>query len=136
MGPTVVVPLEAALSVSLAATIGLAAALGHRRRGRKGLLGHAAGEAEARFGRYRGSRRALSQPAPSAGPPESEQRLRELMRARAFDRRGYIRVLPGEFLGITQQRAAQIAREEGLRAEAYGNRGSWRFGERVVEEVE
>lgn len=32
-------------------------------------------------------------------------------------------------------RAARIAWEMGLRAEPTGNRGSWRFGETVVEEV-
>ncbi|WP_369391148.1 hypothetical protein AB5J72_28520 [Streptomyces sp. CG1] len=67
---------------------------------------------------------------------DQEQRLREILRAREFDRRGYIRVSPGGYPGMTYQRAAQIAREEGLRAEAFGNRGYWRFGEKVVEEVE
>ncbi|MFD4634754.1 hypothetical protein ACFVYR_29000 [Streptomyces sp. NPDC058284] len=72
----------------------------------------------------------------SAPTPEQEQRLRDVLRARKFDRRGYIRVSPGNYPGMTQQRAAQISREEGLRAEAFGNRGYWRFGEKVVEEVE
>jgi hypothetical protein len=36
---------------------------------------------------------------------------------------------------VSQHRAARIAWETGLRAEAAGNRGSWRFGESVVEEV-
>lgn len=67
---------------------------------------------------------------------EQEQRLRDVLRAREFDRRGYIRVSPGNYSGMTYQRAAQISREEGLRAEAFGNRGYWRFGEKVVEEVE
>lgn len=67
---------------------------------------------------------------------DQEQRLREVLRAREFDRRGYVKVSPGGYPGMTYQRAAQIAREEGLHAEAFGNRGSWRFGEKVVEEVE
>lgn len=67
---------------------------------------------------------------------EQEQRLRDVLRERAFDRRGYVRVSPGNYPGMTYQRAAQISREEGLRAEASGNRGYWRFGENVVEEVE
>jgi len=37
---------------------------------------------------------------------------------------------------MTYQRAAQIGREEGLRAAAFENRGYWRFGEKVVEEVD
>ncbi|MEU4926968.1 hypothetical protein AB0G54_10755 [Streptomyces yokosukanensis] len=67
---------------------------------------------------------------------DQEQRFRDVLRARGFDRRGYIRISPGNYSGMTYQRAAQIAREEGLRAEAFGNRGYWRFGEQVVEEVE
>ncbi|UKL07391.1 MULTISPECIES: hypothetical protein [unclassified Streptomyces] len=51
------------------------------------------------------------------------------------DRRGYIRAHPEDYPGLTQQRAARIAWETGLRAEAFGNRGSWRFAETVVEEV-
>ncbi|MFC7262206.1 hypothetical protein [Streptomyces lutosisoli] len=75
--------------------------------------------------------------APAGAPVgDQEQRLREVLRARNFDRRGYIRVSPGGYTGMTHHRAAQIAREEGLRAEAFGNRGYWRFGEKVVEEVE
>ncbi|MDR3083437.1 MAG: hypothetical protein LBV60_21385 [Streptomyces sp.] len=66
---------------------------------------------------------------------EQEEKLREALRAWPADRRGYIKVHPEEYPDVTQQRAARIAWEMGLRAEASGNRGSWRFGETVVEEV-
>ncbi|AEN12895.1 hypothetical protein K373_04020 [Streptomyces sp. DvalAA-21] len=36
---------------------------------------------------------------------------------------------------MPQARAARIAWEAGLRAEAFGNRGVWRFGETVIEKV-
>lgn len=66
---------------------------------------------------------------------EQEEKLREALRTYPTDRRGYIKVLPEEYPGLSQQRAARIAWEVGLRAEAAGNRGSWRFGENVLEEV-
>ncbi|MFF9300026.1 hypothetical protein [Streptomyces sp. NPDC014764] len=66
---------------------------------------------------------------------EQEEKLREALRAYSADRRGYIKVSPGEYPDLTHGRAARIAWEEGLRAEATGNRGVWRFAERVVEEV-
>ncbi|MEV8123089.1 hypothetical protein AB0P07_03015 [Streptomyces sp. NPDC085944] len=66
---------------------------------------------------------------------EQEQKLREALRTYPADRRGYIKVPPEHYPDISQQRAARIAWEMGLRAEAFGNRGSWRFGETVVEEV-
>ncbi|WBB57805.1 hypothetical protein O7599_19180 [Streptomyces sp. WMMC500] len=66
---------------------------------------------------------------------EQEATLRSILRARVFDRRGYIRVSPGAFPGLTQQRAAAVAAEEGLKTEGFGNRGFWRFGEQVVDEV-
>ncbi|MGW9327342.1 hypothetical protein [Streptomyces koyangensis] len=69
------------------------------------------------------------------GTADQEARLRELLRTGPADRRGYIRVHPEDYPGLTQQRAARIAWETGLRAEAFGNRGSWRFAETVVEEV-
>ena len=66
---------------------------------------------------------------------EQEERLREALRAYPADRRGYIKVSSGEYPDLTHGRAARIAWEEGLRAEAAGNRGVWRFGETVIEEV-
>lgn len=66
---------------------------------------------------------------------EQEERLREVLRTQPADRRGYIKVRPEEYPDVPQQRAARIAWEMGLRAEALGNRGSWRFGEKVIEEV-
>ncbi|MEU6112509.1 hypothetical protein ABZ853_29395 [Streptomyces albidoflavus] len=68
-------------------------------------------------------------------PQEQEEKLREALRAFPADRRGYIKVAPESYPDLTHQRAARIAWETGLRAEAAGNRGSWRFGETVVEEV-
>ena len=68
-------------------------------------------------------------------PEEQEEKLREAMRAYPADRRGYIKVHPEEYPDVTQKRAARIAWEMGLHAEAFGNRGSWRFGETVIEEV-
>jgi len=66
---------------------------------------------------------------------EQEEKLRETLRTYPADRRGYIKVPPEEYPDVTQQRAARIAWEMGLRAEAAGNRGSWRFKETVIEEV-
>jgi hypothetical protein len=66
---------------------------------------------------------------------EQEEKLREALRTYPADRRGYIKVHPEEYPDVTQQRAARIAWEMGLRVEGAGNRGSWRFGETVVEEV-
>lgn len=66
---------------------------------------------------------------------EQEEKLREALRAFPADRRGYIKVHPEDFPDVSQQRASRIAWELGLRAEAAGNRGSWRFRETVVEEV-
>ncbi|MFI1313913.1 hypothetical protein ACH4TS_27845 [Streptomyces albidoflavus] len=66
---------------------------------------------------------------------EQEKKLREALRSFPADRRGYIKVSPESYPDLTPQRAARIAWESGLRAEAVGNRGSWRFGETVVEEV-
>ncbi|MEV0523980.1 hypothetical protein AB0I66_11195 [Streptomyces sp. NPDC050439] len=66
---------------------------------------------------------------------EQEEKLRTALRAHPADRRGYIKVHPESFPDVSQHRAARIAWEMGLHAEAAGNRGSWRFGETVVEEV-
>ncbi|WP_419997804.1 hypothetical protein [Streptomyces boninensis] len=66
---------------------------------------------------------------------EQEEKLREALRTHPADRRGYIKVTPATYPDLTYPQAARIAWEEGLRAEAFGNRGSWRFGETVVEEV-
>ncbi|MGW7419729.1 hypothetical protein ACWGJB_06615 [Streptomyces sp. NPDC054813] len=66
---------------------------------------------------------------------EQEEQLREALRTYPADRRGYIKVPPENYPDVSQQRAARIAWELGLRAEATGNRGSWRFAEKVVEEV-
>ncbi|MFE0820537.1 hypothetical protein ACFW4M_19670 [Streptomyces sp. NPDC058794] len=68
-------------------------------------------------------------------PQEQEAKLRDALRTYPADRRGYIKILPEHYPDISQKRAARIAWEEGLRAEALGNRGSWRFGETVIEEV-
>ncbi|MEV2253140.1 hypothetical protein AB0I94_21595 [Streptomyces sp. NPDC050147] len=66
---------------------------------------------------------------------EQEQQLREALRTFPADRRGYIKVFPESYPDVPQRRAARIAWEEGTRMEGSGNRGSWRFGETVVEEV-
>ncbi|MGW3508190.1 hypothetical protein [Streptomyces sp. NPDC000994] len=68
-------------------------------------------------------------------PEEQEAKLREALRTYPVDRRGYIKVPPEDYPDLSQQRAARIAWEMGLRAEAWGNKGSWRFKESVVEEV-
>ncbi|MFE9609080.1 hypothetical protein [Streptomyces sp. NPDC006012] len=75
---------------------------------------------------------------PAAGrgtPDEQEERLREALRTYPADRSGYVRVHPKDYPDVSHRRAARIGRDMGLRAEAFGNRGSWRFGENVVEEV-
>lgn len=66
---------------------------------------------------------------------EQEATLRSILRARVFDRRGYIRVSPGAFPGLTQQRAAAIAADEGLKTEGFANRGFWRFAHQVIDDV-
>ncbi len=66
---------------------------------------------------------------------EQEEKLREALRTHPADRRGYIKLSPGEYPALSPGRAARIAWEMGLKAEAFGNRGSWRFKETVVEEV-
>ncbi|MEU6763839.1 hypothetical protein ABZ916_15105 [Streptomyces sp. NPDC046853] len=66
---------------------------------------------------------------------EQEQQLREALGTYPADRRGYIKVHPGDYPDLSHHQAARIAWEAGLRAEASGNRGSWRFAETVVEEV-
>ncbi|MGY0068788.1 hypothetical protein ACWZEH_18730 [Streptomyces sp. QTS137] len=66
---------------------------------------------------------------------EQEEKLRDALRTYPADRRGYIKVRPEDYPDVSQRRAARIAWEAGLRAEAVGNRGSWRFGETVNEEV-
>ncbi|MEU4926807.1 hypothetical protein AB0G54_09925 [Streptomyces yokosukanensis] len=71
----------------------------------------------------------------TATQEEQEEKLREALRTYPIDRRGYIKVQPEAYPDLTQRRAARIAWEMGLRAEAAGNRGSWRFKETVIEEV-
>ncbi|WP_306335014.1 hypothetical protein [Streptomyces sp. KL118A] len=71
----------------------------------------------------------------SSAQDEQEQKLREALRRSPTDRRGYIKVPPEDYPAISHRRAARIAWEMGLRAEATGNRGAWRFGESVVVEV-
>ncbi|MEU9735704.1 hypothetical protein [Streptomyces sp. NPDC048002] len=66
---------------------------------------------------------------------EQEEKLREALRTHPADRRGYIKVLPEEYPDLTHGRAARVAWETGLKAEAVGNRGSWRFKETVIEAV-
>lgn len=66
---------------------------------------------------------------------EQEEKLREALRTYPADRRGYIKAHPEDFPDVPHGRAARIAWEMGLRAEAAGNRGSWRFRETVLEEV-
>ncbi|NEC51798.1 hypothetical protein G3I18_25020 [Actinospica acidiphila] len=66
---------------------------------------------------------------------EQEERLRAALHTYQADRRGYIKMSPEEFPGLSHSRAARIAWEMGLKAEAFGNRGSWRFSEMVIEEV-
>ncbi|MEV0689513.1 hypothetical protein [Streptomyces sp. NPDC050388] len=66
---------------------------------------------------------------------EQEEKLREALRTHPVDRRGCIKVEPEAYPDLSQGRAARIAWEAGLRAEAVGNRGSWRFKETMTEEV-
>ncbi|MCF3123793.1 hypothetical protein IPZ68_29400 [Streptomyces arenae] len=66
---------------------------------------------------------------------QQEERLREALRTCAADRHGYIKVPPEDYPDVSHRRAARIAWEAGLRAEAAGNRGAWRFREAVAEEV-
>ncbi|GED83937.1 hypothetical protein [Streptomyces sp. 6-11-2] len=51
------------------------------------------------------------------------------------DHRGYITPHPEDYPALSRQRAVRIAGEMGLRAETWGNKGSWRYEESVVEEV-
>lgn len=67
--------------------------------------------------------------------PAQEAALRKLLRTGERDEHGYLTVHPDTFDSLSQARAARIAREENLRAEAFGNAGRWRFAESVVEEV-
>ncbi|WP_445526085.1 hypothetical protein [Streptomyces cyslabdanicus] len=66
---------------------------------------------------------------------EQEEKLREALRTCPPDRHGYIKLRSEDYPALSQQQAARIAWETGLRAEAWGNQGSWRFKETVVEEV-
>ncbi|MEK8142494.1 hypothetical protein NKH18_09320 [Streptomyces sp. M10(2022)] len=66
---------------------------------------------------------------------EQEKRLRSVLGTYPTGRRRYLEVSPEEYPDVSQNRAARIAWEMGLRAEAVDNRGSWRFGETVIEEV-
>lgn len=67
---------------------------------------------------------------------EQEQRLRRVLRAPPAGRRAYIEVDPRDYPDVTHRRAARIAWEAGLKAEAAGEeRGVWRFAESVAEEV-
>ncbi|MEV6791831.1 hypothetical protein AB0M87_07485 [Streptomyces sp. NPDC051320] len=66
---------------------------------------------------------------------EQEEKLRQALRTFPPDRRGYIKLQPESYPDVSQHRAARIAWEMGLRPEAVGNRGSWRFGETVMEAV-
>ncbi|WP_327267448.1 hypothetical protein OG233_01650 [Streptomyces sp. NBC_01218] len=66
---------------------------------------------------------------------EQESRLRAILRAYPAERRGYLEVSPEDFPLVPRARAARIAWETGLRAEAADGRGSWRFGETVNEEA-
>jgi hypothetical protein len=66
---------------------------------------------------------------------EQEEKLRVALRTCPADRRGYLKVAPEEYPDLTHGRAARVAWEMGMRAEAVGDRGSWRFKETVAEEV-
>ncbi|MFR9795400.1 hypothetical protein ACL02U_05735 [Streptomyces sp. MS06] len=66
---------------------------------------------------------------------EQEARLREVLGTHLADGRGCIEVHAGDYPGLSHERAARIAWETGLCAEAVGDQGSWRFGETVVEEA-
>ncbi|MFB7114853.1 hypothetical protein [Streptomyces sp. NPDC056190] len=93
---------------------------------------------------WRGSDAARRRDRRKKGTPEhearaeqekQEEKLREALRTYPVDRRGHIKVPPEDYPDLSQQRAARIAWEMGLRAEAWGNKGTWRFKESVVEEV-
>ncbi|MFF5498037.1 hypothetical protein [Streptomyces aquilus] len=85
-------------------------------------------------GARNGKEKPMSAPDPEARAAQEEQ-LREALRTYPADRRGYIKLHPEDYPALTHRRAARIAWETGLRTEAAGNRGSWRFKETVVEEV-
>ncbi|MFI9599602.1 hypothetical protein ACIHCX_06900 [Streptomyces sp. NPDC052043] len=67
--------------------------------------------------------------------PEQEDKLREALRTCPSDHHGYIKLRPEDYPALSQHQAARVAWETGLRAEAWGNQGLWRFKETVVEEV-
>ncbi|MBD0842761.1 hypothetical protein [Streptomyces sp. TRM68416] len=71
----------------------------------------------------------------AAARQNQENRLREALRTRPPVRGAYIDVTPEDYPALTHARAARIAWETGLKAEAAGDRRVWRFGETVVEEV-
>ncbi|WP_282702948.1 hypothetical protein [Streptomyces sp. CC219B] len=71
----------------------------------------------------------------AAAQKDQENRLRELLRTRPAARGSYIDVAPEDYPALTHGRAARIAWETGLKAEALGDRRVWRFGEAVVEEA-
>lgn len=66
---------------------------------------------------------------------EEEEELIRVLRARQFDRRGYIRVSPSNFPTLSHLHAARIAQAEGLLTEEFGNKGYWRFGSVVIERM-
>ncbi|MEU1090106.1 hypothetical protein ABZ401_25360 [Streptomyces sp. NPDC005892] len=66
---------------------------------------------------------------------EQEGRLRAILRAYPVGRHDYLEVSPEDFPLVPRARAARVAWETGLRAEAGDGRGSWRFGETVSEEA-
>ncbi|AZP18414.1 hypothetical protein ACIGMX_28195 [Streptomyces aquilus] len=87
---------------------------------------------------WRATRNGKEKPRSTSGPEAraaQEERLREALRTHPADRRGYIKLHPEDYPALTHRRAARIAWETGLRTEAAGNRGSWRFKETVVEQV-
>lgn len=85
--------------------------------------------------RVRSRDRIKKEEAPSSPASSEEFQFREMLRTTPADRRGYIKVPPDKFPNLTQARAAVLARGEGLKTEAFGNRGYWRFAPDVVEEV-
>lgn len=66
---------------------------------------------------------------------EQEHTLREALRTASADHDGYIELHPEQYPDVPHRRAARIAWDLGLRAEAVDNWGSWRFAETVIEEV-
>lgn len=119
-----------ASAVVALAAVGWAAWRGHRGKPAKG-------DRTARqtpLGRIRST--LTSESSSRVSLAQQEEDLRTLLRARKFDNRGYIRTSPDQYPDISHRRAAQICREEGLLPEAFGNKGYWRFGERVLEEAE